>query len=282
MHHQTWALAGLAISSLLYTVTAQELPEIVFDCSVTPGACTNMCWGAYCSGYDVTLSYDKPSASIKRGRREKAGCGRGNRCGDSSPDPDGSSCDEYPFASVEESDHVQQVNRCIPPSEQQSAFSPHVPRPIHKGTGFPTPSFHQSKVELLLTKISCAVGQGGTLSQAYQNDLNNAPGQFIVGFGNPDDPAVQYCDYDQDCLNDGNQYLGDDLAPDGPQVSKKHKRNFYMLESGVPFLSTRELGEGSKVRRVVKRSEAEMTLMRRGGGNPFDLVDDTVKGRVEH
>lgn len=125
--------------------------------------------------------------------------------------------------------------------------------------------------------FGCTTGQGGTLSSFYQNSLNSAPGMFIVGFGNPADSAVQYCDYDQHCLNDGNQFLGDDLAPDGPQDSKrKHKRNFYTLESGMPFLSTRDLAPGTKVKRVVKRSEAEMTLMRRGGGNPFDLVDDAV------
>ncbi|MCJ1266761.1 hypothetical protein MMC22_006646 [Lobaria immixta] len=243
MYHQIWALAGLSIYSLLNRVAAQpDIPEVVFDCSVTPGACTNMCWGAYCSGYEVLLSFDKASKKVKRDRRAKAGCGKGNRCGDQSPDPDGNSCDEYPFASVEEADKVQQVNRCIPGSEQDS--------------------------------------QGGTLSSFYQNSLKSAPGQFIVGFGNPDDSAVQYCNYDQHCLNDGNQFLGDDLAPDGPQDSKKHKRNYYRLESGMPFLSTRDLLPGSKVKRVVKRSEAEMTLIKRGGGNPFDLVDDVVLASV--
>lgn len=125
MHHQNWALACLSIYSLFSTVAAQpDIPEVVFDCSVTPGACTNMCWGAYCSGYEVSLSYDQASTPVKRARRAKAGCGRGNRCGDQSPDPDGGSCDEYPFASVSEADDVQQVNRCIPSSEQDSAFFP--------------------------------------------------------------------------------------------------------------------------------------------------------------
>lgn len=125
MYHQIWALAGLSIYSLLNRVAAQpDIPEVVFDCSVTPGACTNMCWGAYCSGYEVSLSFDKPSKKVKRDRRAKAGCGKGNRCGDQSPDPDGNSCDEYPFASVQEADNVQQVNRCIPGSEQDSAFLP--------------------------------------------------------------------------------------------------------------------------------------------------------------
>ena len=133
----------------------------------------------------------------------------------------------------------------------------------------------------MLTKSSNISGQGGTISSFYQNFLNNAPGEFIVAFGNPAANAVQYCEYDQDCLNDGNQFLGDDLAPDGQSGSKKHKRNFYMLESGMPILSMRDLEVGSPVKRVVKRSVAEMTLMRRAGGNPFDLVDDAVKHQIE-
>ena len=59
------------------------------------------------------------------------------------------------------------------------------------------------------------------------------------------------------------------------------KRHYYTLASGMPILSSRELVEGSKVKRVVKRSQAEMTLMRRSGGNPYDLVDDTVAGPIE-
>ena len=122
MQQKLWALAGLALTFFFSDVAAQEdTPEVVFDCSVTPGACTNMCWGAYCANYEVSLSYDKgASQSTKRARRKKAGCGSGNRCGDSSPDPDGSSCDEYPFASTLEADNDQQVTRCIPPTENSS------------------------------------------------------------------------------------------------------------------------------------------------------------------
>ena len=101
-----------------------DIPEVVFDCAVTPGICTTMCWGAYCAGFDVQLSYDKASKATKRARRAKAGCGSGNRCGDQSPDPEGSSCDEYPFASVSEADHDDQVNRCVPPSENNSMLLP--------------------------------------------------------------------------------------------------------------------------------------------------------------
>lgn len=121
MHYERWMI-GLLGAGLFKYVTAQaDIPEVVFDCSTTPGACTNMCWGAYCSGYEVSLSFDQATQDTKRARRSKAGCGPGNRCGDSSPDPDGNSCDEYPFASVSEADNVQQVNRCISPSEQNSA-----------------------------------------------------------------------------------------------------------------------------------------------------------------
>lgn len=59
-----------------------------------------------------------------------------------------------------------------------------------------------------------------------------------------------------------------------------HKRNYYMLESGMPLLSTRDLNKGALVKRVTKRSEAEMTIRKRGAGDPFELVDDTVKHRI--
>ena len=48
----------------------------------------------------------------------------------------------------------------------------------------------------------------------------------------------------------------------------------------MPFLSTRDLEEGAVVKKVVKRSGAEMSLMRRGGRDPFELVDDKVKARL--
>ena len=55
------------------------------------------------------------------------------------------------------------------------------------------------------------------------------------------------------------------------------KRNYYMLESGMPLLSTREPTEDTVVKRAVRRSEAEMTLRARGAGDPWELVDDKVK-----
>ena len=123
-------------------------------------------------------------------------------------------------------------------------------------------------------------GQGGTLSSFYTNTLGGVAGEFIVGFGNPGDPNTQYCESGDQCINDGKQYLGSVLAPNGPQSKTKHKRNYYMLESGMPFLSTRELAEGTVVKKVIKRSDAEMTLMKRGGRDPYELVDDVVKSRL--
>lgn len=54
-----------------------------------------------------------------------------------------------------------------------------------------------------------------------------------------------------------------------------------MLESGMPILSPKELQPGQEVRRVLKRSQAEMTLRGRGAGDPWELVGDTVKHRVD-
>ena len=55
------------------------------------------------------------------------------------------------------------------------------------------------------------------------------------------------------------------------------KRNYYMLESGMPFLSTRELAKDTVVKRAVRRSEAEMTRRARGAGEFWELVGDKVK-----
>ena len=121
MYRQLLALTGLTITALVSNAVAQfGVPEMVYDCNVTPGVCSNMCWGAYCAGYDVSLTHDKPSNKVRDDRRAKAGCGKNNRCKEDSPDPDGKSCDEYPFASVIDADSVQQVNRCVPKSEQDS------------------------------------------------------------------------------------------------------------------------------------------------------------------
>ena len=264
---------------------------MVFDCATTPAVCTNMCWGAYCAGFDVSLEWDDPSDSTKQDRRNKAGCGKPNRCNDgqgNNPDPSSRSCDEYPFASTSNADQVQQVNRCVPKSEQDSKCC--TPARLHsiswtnmngKGTVFKDNFI--SLIQLHRTNNSSA-GQGGTISSYYQNNLGGNPGEFIVSFGNPDANAVQYCDYDQHCLNDGNQYCGDDLCPDGvqsPPGSKLRKRYRYMLESGMPIVSPRELGNGTEVRRVAKRTEAEMTLRARGAADPWELVQDRIVRSLE-
>ena len=137
-----------------------------------------------------------------------------------------------------------------------------------------------SSHDISLTSTFSLSGQGATLKNFYKGSLNNAPGEFIVGFGNPGAPAVKYCEYPPDCTNDGMQYLGNNLAPNGTQGKIKHKRNYYRLQGGMPFLSTRELEVGTVVKKVVKRSEGEMGLMRRAGSDPFDLVDDVVAERM--
>ena len=127
------------------------------------------------------------------------------------------------------------------------------------------------------------LGQGGTISSFYQNQLNNNAGDFIVGFGNPDNSATQYCEYDTECNNDGNQYCGSDLCPDGKAGGKiKHKRNFYMAKSGMEFLSTRDLEVGARVVRVVKRTAEPLAapIEERDIGNHFDFVEDKVSHQI--
>lgn len=123
MVHQALLLFLSGASLLGHVVSQNDPPPMVFDCNATPGVCTNMCWGAYCANFEVSLNWDRPSDAVRRGRREKAGCGSPNRCndgGDDNPDPTSRSCDEYPFASTSNADDVQQVNRCVPQSEQNS------------------------------------------------------------------------------------------------------------------------------------------------------------------
>ena len=79
-----------------------------------------MCWGIYCTFGDndseATLTYDDPDDRAMKARRVKAGCNpSGNRC--AGGPPDANSCDEYPFATTEEADQVQQINRCVPQTE---------------------------------------------------------------------------------------------------------------------------------------------------------------------
>ena len=234
----TFSFIALLGTSLFDSVLANP-PAVVFDCNVTPGACTNMCWGAFCSGYGEGLYYDKPNDATATARRNKAGCpSKGNRCCDDSPDPDGMSCDEYPFASTSNADQVQQVNRCIPPTENYS--------------------------------------QGGSLSSFYQNKLGNNPGDFTVTFSNPDNAETQYCEYGTQCLNDGNEFLGDDLAPNGHASKARQKRHYYKLRSNTTILSPRKLDLSTPIHRVVKRSKAEMSLIKRSGGNPFELLEDSI------
>lgn len=121
--------SALALPLLVsYTYAQADTPEVVFDCSVTPSVCTNMCWGAYCSNYEVSLEFDNPSQDTKNQRRTKAGCKPNpNRCSGGNPN---GSCDEYPFASTSNADDVQQVTRCVPGSENSSK-SKHATPKIH-------------------------------------------------------------------------------------------------------------------------------------------------------
>ena len=100
-------------------------------------------------------------------------------------------------------------------------------------------------------------------------------------FSNPDNDATQYCEYGTQCLNDGNQFLGDDLAPDGHASKLRHKRHYYTLRSNTTILSPRELDPSTPVYRAVKRSIAEMGLIKRGGGDPFELVTDSIMDVAE-
>ena len=76
------------------------------------------------------------------------------------------------------------------------------------------------------------------------------------------------------------QYIGNNLVPDGVQGKIKHKRNYYRLQSGMSFLSTRELKVETVVKKIVRRSEGEIRLMRRVDSDPFNLINNVMTERI--
>ncbi|TFK45765.1 hypothetical protein OE88DRAFT_1097909 [Heliocybe sulcata] len=76
-----------------------------------------MCFAVNCRQLPGVLDFDDPSATVKRGRRNAAGCTRRNRCNGRT---DGrTTCDEYPFASTSQGGG-NAVTRCVSLAECRS------------------------------------------------------------------------------------------------------------------------------------------------------------------
>ncbi|KAI9794420.1 MAG: hypothetical protein M1816_005490 [Peltula sp. TS41687] len=201
-----------------------------FNCADLPNACTNMCWGAYCTPdrFGTSMNFDDPSSDTKTARRTKAGCKPGgNRCNDKKSDDykaGNNECDEYPFASVLDAEDGQQTSRCVPPKEQRS--------------------------------------QGGTLTQTFRQLRNAKVNEFLVVFGNPGAPGVKYCNSDPCKNDDKKQFCGDKPCADPPAKAKLAKRHYYKTGTGTEILVGRELEVGNIVTRVVHFNEARATERR--------------------
>ncbi|KAH7390283.1 hypothetical protein BKA64DRAFT_580300 [Cadophora sp. MPI-SDFR-AT-0126] len=143
---------------------------VSFDCEAMPDICTNMCWAVHCTAgkWRAQLTYDAVSKTVNRRRRRAAGCMPSpNRCSVKSGYQAGFNCDEYPFASVSESDAGGQSNRCV-----------------HTGQNS---------------------AQGGTLNAFYRNLAPGT--RFLVAFLNPTKGGTKYCTNGANvCVNDGNQH----------------------------------------------------------------------------
>ena len=89
-----------------------------------------MCFAVNCDTFPTILTYDSPSNKTKETRRKEAGCGKGNKCNKRNQGrkfyrgPMFPSCDEYPFASTQESGLADgmQLSRCVPMDENNSKF----------------------------------------------------------------------------------------------------------------------------------------------------------------
>lgn len=201
------ALIGTAVLSTLVGNAFAAPPDVTFLCDTDfPEICQNMCWATRCASptFSKSLTFDDPSSSKKRERRKSAGCGSGNRCGDSKKDgyrgPPNTSCDEYPFASTSEADQGHQVSRCVPPSEQDK--------------------------------------QGGKLSATKTKVRKEGRSDFLINFGNPGN--TQFCD-NSPCKNDGYQVQDGQVKS---KRSEPPMFKYYTTSSGIILgsLDTMEIG----------------------------------------
>ncbi|EPQ56853.1 hypothetical protein GLOTRDRAFT_110324 [Gloeophyllum trabeum ATCC 11539] len=102
---------------LLLAGSAFAIPSVVFDCTRIPETCKNMCFAINCKHEPSQLTFDNPSATVKKGRRNAAGCTTNNRCKGRTDKK--TTCDEYPFASTAQGG-ASAVTRCVSIDECRS------------------------------------------------------------------------------------------------------------------------------------------------------------------
>lgn len=230
-------------------------PEITFtfDCSKPNGkgareTCNTMCFGLKCHNIPNYFNFDDPDQETKDERREKAGCGRNNRC---SKDPYGSGfeCDEFPFAMSSQGSAGGQINRCVPD------------QPDHKS-------------------------QGAQILQIQTNKkyCNKRPGcVFHLSFTNEGD--YKYCKKDPDCTPDDNLYTKDGPITSGV-ARRASEGGRYMLASGKTIFSPSDLKIGTlSLRHEAVNVTLERELMARGVfddeyDNNMEIVEDEVIAKL--
>jgi hypothetical protein len=208
-HRHILLLAAFILLGVSPQVNAAP-PDAIFNCDKVPEVCANMCWATRCASpkFPMILTYDKPSATVERARRNSAGCGSKNKCvkGGKGIGRRGGiydSCDEYPFAKTRQSTYPngKQVSRCVPLAQNRS--------------------------------------QGGTISTAVQRMQKagkKIPFNMRIGFGNPGVKAAKWCNQ-QACKNDGWQVQAG-------KISKREEEpqfRYWKTASGMVIATTYDI-----------------------------------------
>ena len=104
----------------LFLAATSMAKTFVWDCSRSVGTCNNACYAVNHGLAPGSLTYDA-DRSKRRGRRTASGCNR-RPCTNTRYRRFGRSCDEYPFASVNEGGSGA-ILRCVKPTENSSESS---------------------------------------------------------------------------------------------------------------------------------------------------------------
>ncbi|PKY06704.1 hypothetical protein P168DRAFT_280092 [Aspergillus campestris IBT 28561] len=199
-------------------------PMLNLDCTEYPGPCNNNCYAAYVANKPLILTYNGPDGK-SGGRRSAAGCVSPSPCRNDKmkkPTQYDDTCDEYPYASVEEGG-PDAIIRC-------------------------TRGHENSK-------------EGRDLSSFFRSTCGNKRCTFRVNFGNPGGGNTPYC-LNGGGANDGYQYSykgrgkyelasrdfdsteDSELAlhePDPADFFEPHLRREFLLEDGSrTVLSSRD------------------------------------------
>lgn len=101
----------------LFTISAVAAATFEWDCTNSLGTCNNACYAVNHGLSPGVLTYDS-DANNRDPRRTASGCNR-TPCSNTGYSQWGNSCDEYPFASVQEGGN-NAILRCVDSTENSS------------------------------------------------------------------------------------------------------------------------------------------------------------------